>query len=126
MDNWDNGWSRMTAQDVEDVIKDFDEAWNKALEYATAGNLPVDTALIDPLDKGKGQVGVKRKDAVEVPPVAQKRKDAVDVPPPAQKRKKFKSSKPTTETALTEDDYDIIAARLKEEMQDSFQAMQTL
>ena len=32
---------------------------------------------------------------------------------------------PTTETALTEDDYDLISARLKEEMCDSFQAMQT-
>ena len=79
---------------------------------------------IDPLDKGKGQVGVERKDAVEVPPAAQKRKDAVDVPPPAPKRKKVKASKPTIETTLTEDDYDLIIARL-EEMQDSFQAMQT-
>ena len=58
-------------------------------------------------------MGVKRKDTVEVPPTAQK------------KRKKFKSSMPTTETALTKDDYDLIAARLKEEMRDSFQAMQT-
>ena len=65
-------------------------------------------------------MGVKRKDVVKVPPVAQKRKDAVDVPPLAQKRKKFKASKPTIEAALKEDDYDLIAVRLKEEMQDSF------
>ena len=112
MDDWAIGLFRMTAQDVEDVIKYFDEAWYKALEDATAGNLPADTAPIDPLDKGKGQVGVKRKDVVEVPPVAPK-------------KEKVKSSMPTIETALTEDNYDLIASRLKEEMWDSFQAMQT-
>ncbi len=58
------------------------------------------SALIDPLDKGKGKVGFKRKDAVEVPPVAQK------------KKKKVKFSTPTTEITLTEDEYDLIAARL--------------
>ena len=111
-DNWAIGSFRMTAQDVEDVIKDFDEEWKKALEDATAGNLLADTAPLDPLDKGKDKVGSKRKDALEVPPVAQK-------------REKFKASKPTIETTLTEDDYDLIAARLKKEMRDSFQAMQT-
>ena len=69
----------MTAHDVEDVIKYFDEEWKKALEDATVGTLPAETAPIDPLDKGKDKVGFKRKDAVEVPPAAQK------------KRKKFKS-----------------------------------
>ena len=54
-----------------------------------------------------------------------KRKDAVEVPPAAQKRKKVKASKPTIETTLTEDDYDLIATILKEEMRVSFQAMQT-
>ena len=93
----------MTTQDAEDVIKYFDEEWKKALEDATSGNVPTDTAPIDPLDKGKDKVGFKRKDAVEVPRAAQK-------------RKKVKSSMPTTETALTEDDYDLIVARLKEEM----------
>ena len=122
-DNWAIGSFRMIAQDVEDVIKEFDEEWKKALEDATARNIPIDTALIDPLDKGKGQAGVKRKDVVEVPPAAQKRKDTVDMPPLAPKRKKSKASKPTTETTLKEDDYDLITSRLKEEMRDSFQAM---
>ena len=67
----------------------------------------------------------KRKDTIEVPPSAQKRKDVVEVPPEAQKRKKSKASKPILETALTDDDYDQTAARLKEEMKDSFQAMKT-
>ena len=102
----------MIAQDVEDVIKGFDEEWKKALEDATAGTLRAETAPIDPLDKGKDKVGSKRKDAVEVPPAVQK-------------RKKFKASKPTTETALKEDDYELIVARLQEAMRDSFQAMQT-
>ena len=67
----------------------------------------------------------KKKDAQEVPPEAQKKKDAEEVPLDAQKRKKSKATKPTLETALTDDDYDHIAARLKEEMKDTFQAMQT-
>ena len=112
-DDWAIGLFRMTAQDVEDVIKDFDEEWKKELEYATAGTIPTDTAPTDPLDKGKDKVGSKRKDAVEVPPAARK-------------KKKFKASNPATHIALTEDDYDLIAARLKEEMWDSFQVMQTL
>ena len=124
-DDWAIGLFRMTAHDVEDVIKGFDEEWKKALEDSIAGNVTIDTAPLGPIDKGKGQVGVKRKDAEEVTPVAQKRKYPVDVPPLAPKRKKFKASKPTTQTTLTEDDYDLIVARLKEEMQDSFQAMQT-
>ena len=64
----------MTAQDVEDVIKDFNEEWKKALEYVPAGNVPTETAPIDPSDKGKDKVGSKRKDPVEVPPEAQKNK----------------------------------------------------
>ena len=83
-------------------------------------------------------MGSKRKDPVEVPPEAQKKKDAQEVSPEAQKqndteevppdehkRKKSKATKPTLETALTDDDYDQIAARLKEEMKDTFQVMQT-
>ena len=45
----------MTMQDVEDVIKDFDDEWKKALEDATA--LPTETAQTDPVDKGKGKEG---------------------------------------------------------------------
>ena len=75
-DNLAFGSFKMTMQDVEDVIKDFDEEWKKALEDATVGNVTTDTAPLGPLDKGKGQAGVKRKDPVEVPPAAQKRKHA--------------------------------------------------
>ena len=55
-----------------------------------------------------------------MPPQAQKRKDAEEAPPEAPKRKKAKATKPTLETALTDDDYDQIIARLKEEMKDTF------
>ena len=115
----------MTVQDVEDVIKDFDKEWKKALEDAASGNLPIGTAQRDPGDKGKDKAGSKKTDTVEVPPQAQKRKDVEEVPPKAPNKKKTKALKPTTETALTEDDYDLIVAILKEEMRDSFQAMQT-
>ena len=86
-DNLVVGSFKMTAQDIEDVIKDFDEEWKKALEDATTGNVTKDTTPLGPLDKGKDKVGSKRKDPVEVPPVAQKRKDPVEVPPVAQERK---------------------------------------
>ena len=76
-DDWAIGLFRMTAHDVEDVIKYFDEERKKALEDATVGTLPTETTPIDPLYKGKDKVGFKRKDAVEVPPTVQKRKDAV-------------------------------------------------
>ena len=66
------------------------------------------------------------KDTVEGPPSAQKRKDAEEEPIEAPKRKKSKASKLALETALTDDDYEQIAARLKEEMKDSFEAMQLL
>ena len=118
--HWAMGLFRMIVQDVEDIIKDFNEEWKKSLEDAIAGNIPTETALINPSDKWKGKVGSKRKDPVEVPPEAQKKKDAEEVPPPAPKKKKSKATNPTLETALIDDDYDQIVAKLKEEMKDSF------
>ncbi len=41
-DVWAIGLFRMTAQDVEDVIKEFDDEWKKALEYATTRIVPED------------------------------------------------------------------------------------
>ncbi len=71
----------MTAQDVEDVIKGFDDEWTKALEDATSDIVPVDTAPLDPKDKEKGKVGFKSKDA-EVPSAAPKKKNKVTITPP--------------------------------------------
>ena len=53
-DDWANGWFRMTAKDVEDVIKDFGDEWKQALEDTTP--LPSGTAQKDPSDKGKDKV----------------------------------------------------------------------
>ena len=75
--DWAIGQFKMTSQDIEDVIKDLDDDWKKALEDAAAGSLPIDTAPIDPSDKVKGKVGFKRKDAAEVPTSAKKKKKVV-------------------------------------------------
>ena len=56
--------------------------------------------------------GEKRKDPEEVP---------LDSPT---KKKNKKATKLPFKTALTDDDYEQIAARLKDEMDDTFQAMQ--
>ena len=84
----------------------------KALKDATAWIVPVDTAPLDPKDKGKGKIGFKRKDA-EVPIAAQK------------KKKKVKIATLPPESMMMDDEYDLIVARLQEKMQDSFQVMQT-
>ena len=112
-------------QDVEDVIKYFGEEWKKALEYATPAKEPTDTPPLAQTDKGKEKVGSKRKDPQEVQPEAQKTKNGEKETPEAQKRKKAKATKPALETAPTDDDYDQIAARLKEEMSGTFQSIQT-
>ena len=51
------------------------------MEDAAVGNVPIDTATIGPLDKGKDKVGHKKTHTTEVPPEAQKKKDTVEVPP---------------------------------------------
>ena len=81
MDNWENGLFRMTAQDVEDVIKDFDDEWRQALEDITA--LPSGTAQTDPSDKGKDKVETQTQDTAQVPLLGEKRKDPPQVPPEA-------------------------------------------
>ena len=45
-DDWANGWFRMTAKDVEDVVKDFDDQWWQ--EYEDTTSLSSDTAQKDP------------------------------------------------------------------------------
>ena len=72
-DDWANGWFRMTAWDVADIIKYFDDEWKQALEDTTP--LPLGTAQTDPLDKGKDKVGSQTQDTAEVPLPGEKRKD---------------------------------------------------
>ena len=77
---WAIGLYRMTAQEVEDVIKSFDDDMKKAYEDATSGIVPVDTAPLDPKDKGKEKVGFKRKDAKgHSAPVKKKKKKVTSV-----------------------------------------------
>ena len=66
----------------------------------------------------------KRKDPHQVPLEAQMTKDGEEGTPEVHKRKKKKATKLPLKTALTDDDYEQIVARLKDEMEDTFQAMQ--
>ena len=64
--------------------------------------------------------GEKRKYPQQVPPETQMTKDGKEGTPEAQKRKKQKATKLPLKTPLTDDDYEQIAARLKDEMNDTF------
>ena len=78
----------MIVQDVEDVIKDFNDEWKKAFEDATA--LPSGTAQIDPTDKGKDKVGSQTQDTAEVPLPGEKRKDPEEAPLESPMKKKIR------------------------------------
>ena len=82
--------------------------------------------------------GEKRKDLQQVPPEAQTTKDGEEgIPeaqttkdgeegiPEAQKKKNQKATKLPLKTALTEDDYELMAMRMHDMLKDSFEAMQT-
>ena len=84
----------------------------KVYEDATSGIVPVDTTPLEPTDKGKEKVGFKRKDA-EGTSIA-----------PKKKKKKVTIIEPK-EPAMTQDEYDLIAARIQEQMNKIFDAMQT-
>ena len=67
----------------------------------------------------------KRKDPQEVRPEAQTTKDGEEGTPKAQKKKKQKATKLPLNTALTEDDYELMATRMHDMLKESFEAMQT-
>ena len=52
-------------------------------------------------------------------------KDGEEEIPEAQKKKKHKVTKPPIKTALTDDDYELIATRTHDTLKDSFDAMQS-
>ena len=60
-----------------------------------------------------------------MPPEAQTTKDGEEETPNAQKKKKHKATKPPSKTALTKDDYELIATRMHDTLKDSFKVMQT-
>ena len=49
-----------------------------------------------------------------------KTQDEEELPLDGPKKKKYKASKPHVETKLTDDDYEQIAARIRDEMSDTF------
>ena len=70
-------------------------------------------------------MGSQTQDIAEVPLPGEKRKDPEEAPLDSpMKKKKQKATKLPLKTALTDDDYEQIAARLKDEMDDTFQVMQ--
>ena len=69
--------------------------------------------------------GEKRKNPQQVPSDAQMKKDREEDMLEAQKKKKHKVTKPPLKTALTDDDYELIATRMHDTFKDSFEAMQT-
>ena len=107
-DDWALGWFRMIAQDIEGIIKDFDDQWKQEFEYTTP--LQLDTAQTNPFDKNKDKVETKTQDA----------EDLLEEEP---KKKKQKVTKPSGEIKLTPHDYEQIAARIKDRMSDTFQVM---
>ena len=60
-----------------------------------------------------------------MPPEAQTIKDGEEETPDTQNKKKHKATKLPSKTALTEDDYELIATRMHDTLKDSFEAMQT-
>ncbi len=102
---WAIGLYRMTAQEVEDIIKEgFDDDMSQIYEDFSSGIIPADTAPSDPKDKGKEQVGYKRKDT-EGPSA-----------PPKKKKKKTVTFVEPQEPTMTEDEYDLIAERIHEKI----------
>ena len=83
----------------------------KMYEDITSGIVLVDTAPVEPEGKGKEKVGSKIKDA-EGPSAPQKKKKTVTITQLAQ-------------PAMTEVEYDLIAARIHEKIKERFNALQT-
>ena len=103
----------------------------------TNGSRNMKILQTDPQDKGKDKTDTqtqystetplprdKRKPSQQVPSEAQMTKDGEEGTLEAQKRKKQKATKIPLNTTLIDDDYEQIPARLKDEMGDTFQAMQ--
>ncbi len=75
---------------------------------------PEEVPEIDPTDKGKEPLGSKRKST----------EDPSAVPIKKKRTKKVTIQEPEA-TSMTEDEYDLIAARIQEKMQEKFAAMQS-
>ena len=96
----------------------------------------METYQTDPPERSKEKLDTQAQGTTEVPPPRDKRKDlpegSVETPTTktgsqgtteTQQRKKQKTSKPTLNTALTDDDYELIATRTCDTLKDSLDAM---
>ena len=121
----------MTVQDVENVIRGFDDQWRE--EYEDTTPILAETAQTGPPEKGKDKLDTEAHQTTEVPLHGQKKrdvpkesattpstKDGSQETTTTQGRKKQKTSKPTLKTALTEDDYELITTRTCDTLKDSF------
>ena len=63
----------MTIQDVENVIKGFDDQWRQ--EYEDTTPLPMETDQTDSPKRGKEKLDTQAQGTTEVPPPRDKRKD---------------------------------------------------
>ena len=73
-DDWAPGWFRMTMQEVENVIKGFDDQWRN--EYEDTTPLPMETDQTGPPEKGKDKLDTQAHQTKEVPPQGKKKRDA--------------------------------------------------
>jgi hypothetical protein len=111
---WATGLYRMNAQEVEDTIREsFDEDMKQLYDDLSAGIVTVDVPVIDPKEKGKEPIGSKRK-GTEGPSAPQEKK----------RKKKIVTFEEPQQPIMTEDEYDLIAARIHERMQEKFDAIQ--
>ena len=69
--------------------------------------------------------GGQKKYSQQFPSEAQTTKDGEEGPPETQKKKKHKVIKPPLKTALTDDDYELIATRTHDTLKDSFDVIQS-
>ena len=64
-DDWAPGSFRMTVQDVENVIRGFDDQWRE--EYEDTTPIPAETAQTGPPEKGKDKLDTEAHQTTEVP-----------------------------------------------------------
>ena len=123
-DDWAPSWFRMTAQDVENVIRGFDNQWQQ--EYEDTTPLPTGSAETDPMEKGKDKMDTQAAGTEEAPLPGVKRKKPAGGPAEVattKKKKKHKATKPASQATLTDEDYELIATRTSDVLKDTLDAM---
>ena len=123
-EDWAPGWFRMTAQDVENVIRGFDSQWQR--EYEDTTPLPPGSAETDSSEKGKDQMDSPAAGTAEAPLPGVKRKKSTGGQTEVattKKKTKHKATKPPSQATLTDEDFELIATRTSDELKDTLDAM---